>query len=351
LPEHIKAICQWESKVAQFPASPPLSVSRCSSHDEFLRSEAAATPSPVEQEIGALSMQIEELHEHIAASDEMFKNGMLSVYLHQNATAAALVCSPTDAIHRSPSVCSSDSSSSSPYEHSYEAMTRSHSFSQRYVKAGSEDELRMKGVKQSLRQRLENEVIEIERRAMRDLQMAREVRYGLMLEEERENARERQRKLSVALSTQREIERIKQKIGCIESPVSPVSPIQGPTSTINTVLDEHSEEETLCDEHEQSHDLENDTFEQARHVSIRRCASIDVRKPTPSITLMRKPSLTVITTPHISTTTSAFFTFLASPTPCTPSKRHSLNISSPNAMCLEFEYGMEESGRRVAACA
>ncbi|KAF3929093.1 hypothetical protein ABW20_dc0106576 [Dactylellina cionopaga] len=204
-PAQCAAIKQWESRVSHGTPAPP-SPSTPVEFDHY----SSKLLSPVEIEIQEFSSQINEIHQHLARSDSLFKQGMLSVYMQQNAAAARLASSPTEAefsetyLLRPSSV---DSVSSTVNFQRRERMARQRSSeaqTRAMVAAQNREEQRKEFLKITLVDRIEREVTEIERRAIRDLEMVREARYALRIEIERQKARERRRALEAELAFERE---------------------------------------------------------------------------------------------------------------------------------------------------
>ncbi|KAF3934027.1 hypothetical protein ABW19_dt0201753 [Dactylella cylindrospora] len=199
------AIKLWESRVSRgspAPPSPPPATS--SGH------ESSKLMSPVEQDIQELSLQINDIHQNLARSETMFKQGMMSVYMQQNAAAARLASSPSesafpDAYIFRPSSVDSVSSTASFSRRERVARLRSAEAQTRAMMAAQRrEEQRKHFLKLTLMDRIEREVTEIERRAIRDLEMVREARYALRMEIERQRARERRRALEAELAMERE---------------------------------------------------------------------------------------------------------------------------------------------------
>ncbi|KAF3278576.1 hypothetical protein TWF970_004579 [Orbilia oligospora] len=200
------AIKLWESGVSHgtpAPPSPPPAAGFDHASSKLL--------SPIEHDLEEFSSQINEIHEHLAHSDSVFKQGMMSVYMQQNAAAAArLASSPTEALFTEaylfrPSSVDSVSSTASFHkreracrQRAAEAQTRA------MVAARQREEQRKEFLKITLVDRIEREVAEIERRAIRDLEMVREARYALRMEIERQKARDRRRALEAELTIERE---------------------------------------------------------------------------------------------------------------------------------------------------
>ncbi|KAF3920612.1 hypothetical protein ABW21_db0203082 [Orbilia brochopaga] len=201
---HRAAIRLWESKVSKGTPAPP------SPPPPSLSIAHGATKSPVEQDIEEFSGQINEIHQQLAHSDSLFKQGMISVYMQQNTAAARLASSPTDAL--SSGVCifrpsSVDSVTSTTSIHRREQAMRQRSAENQtraMVAAQKQEERRQEFLKVILADRIEREVAEIERRALRDMEMVREARYALRMEIERQKARERRRALEYELAMERQ---------------------------------------------------------------------------------------------------------------------------------------------------
>ncbi|KAK6497906.1 hypothetical protein TWF481_012303 [Arthrobotrys musiformis] len=200
------AIKLWESRVSRgtpAPPSPPPAV------PEFNHATSKLL-SPIEHDLEEFSLQINEIHEHLAHSDSVFKQGMMSVYMQQNAAAARLSSSPTEALFAEtylfrPSSVDSVSSTASFHKRQYACRQRAAEARTRaMVAAQQREEQRKEFLKITLVDRIEREVAEIERRAIRDLEMVREARYALRMEIERQKARDRRRALEAELAIERE---------------------------------------------------------------------------------------------------------------------------------------------------
>lgn len=199
------AIKLWESRVSRgtpAPPSPPPAVGFDHATSKLL--------SPIEHDLEEFSSQINEIHEHLAYSDSVFKQGMMSVYMQQNAAAARLASSPTEALFAEtytfrPSSVDSVSSTASFHKRERACRQRAADAQTRaMVAAQKREEQRQEYLKITLVDRIEREVAEIERRAIRDLEMVREARYALRMEIERQKARDRRRALEAELAIERE---------------------------------------------------------------------------------------------------------------------------------------------------
>ncbi|KAF3911256.1 hypothetical protein AA313_de0202412 [Arthrobotrys entomopaga] len=200
------AIRLWESRVSRgtpAPPSPPPPIL-------FDHNSSKLVISPVEQDIQELSHQINEIHQNLAQSESVFKQGMVSVYVQQNTAAARLAASPTEGLFPEtfllrPSSVDSVSSVEGFQRRTQAARQRSAEAQTRTMVAAQErEEQRKEFLKITLVDRIEREVAEIERRAIRDLEMVREARYALRMEIERQKARERRRALEIELAMERE---------------------------------------------------------------------------------------------------------------------------------------------------
>ncbi|KAK6334196.1 hypothetical protein TWF696_002697 [Orbilia brochopaga] len=201
---HRAAIRLWESKVSKGTPAPP------SPPPPSFPLAHGSLKSLVEQDIEEFSGQINEIHQQLAHSDSLFKQGMISVYMQQNAAAARLASSPTDAISSGiymfrPSSVDSVTSTTSIQRREQAARQRSAENQTRaMVAAQKQEERRQEFLKMILVDRIEREVAEIERRAIRDMEMVREARYALRMEIERQKARERRRALEYELAMERQ---------------------------------------------------------------------------------------------------------------------------------------------------
>src|SRR4051812_17209116 len=201
---HTRLTCDWNSDVCSSDLPPSPSAAATFDHNTSM------LMSPIEQDIQKLSLQISEIHQSLARSDSLFKQGMMSVYLQQNAAAARLASSPTDNILPEdiifrPSSVDSVSSTASFHRRARVAHQRAAEAKTRAMLIAQERESQRKDfLKMTLMDRIEREVTEIECRAIRDLEMVREARYALRMEIEREQARERRRALEIELAIERQ---------------------------------------------------------------------------------------------------------------------------------------------------
>lgn len=292
------AIRLWESRVSRgtpAPPSPPtpapqMTFNHQSSHLEL---------SPVEYDIQELSTQIQDIHNNLARSESLFKQGMLSVYLQQNAAAARLASSPTDNLptdfmQRPSSV---DSVSSTASFHRREAVARQRAVEARtraMVAAQEREEQRKDFLKMTLVDRIEREVNEIERRAIRDLEMVREARYALHMELERERARERRRALEAELAIERERQEAEDaRREDEEEAARLLAVISQATEAFDVVAEPETVATTTTKEAEEDED-EDEEEEQTDFIFSQECffqLSPEMAGSTPSLTLSASPSL------------------------------------------------------------
>ncbi|EPS37570.1 hypothetical protein H072_8735 [Dactylellina haptotyla CBS 200.50] len=199
------AIRLWESRVSRGTPAPPSPAPGVG-----VDQHPTKLLSPVEHDIQEFSSQINEIHQHLAHSDYLFKQGMMTVYMQQNSAAARLAASPTEKLCAEnilfrPSSANSLSSTTSFQRRDRASRQRSAESQTRAMVAAQErEEQRKEFFKITLVDRIEREVAEVERRAIRDLEMVREARYALRMEIERQKARERRRALEMELAIERE---------------------------------------------------------------------------------------------------------------------------------------------------
>ncbi|EWC44648.1 hypothetical protein DRE_06637 [Drechslerella stenobrocha 248] len=199
------AIRLWGSRISRGTPAPPSPPPQA----DFSQ-DSPKLGSPVEDDIEEFASQITQIHHHLARSDSLFKHGMMSVYMQQNAAAARLASSPTDQIgaevymFRPSSVDSVASTASFQRREQAACLHSAESRTRAMVTAQAREEQRQEFLKITLVDRIEREVAEIESRALRDMEMVREARYALRMEIGRQKARERRRALDAELARERE---------------------------------------------------------------------------------------------------------------------------------------------------
>ncbi|KAK6334603.1 hypothetical protein TWF718_010060 [Orbilia javanica] len=377
------AIKLWESRVSRgtpAPPSPPPVVGFDHTTSKLI--------SPVEHDLEEFSYQINEIHEHLAHSDSVFKQGMMSVYMQQNAAAVRLASSPTEALFAEtylfrPSSVDSVSSTASFHkrERAYrqraaEAQTRA------MVAAQKREAQRQEYLKITLVDRIEREVAEIERRAIRDLEMVREARYALRMEIERQKARDRRMALEAELALERE------RQAALDAQREDEEEAARLLASLSAATEAIALEQTGVDGHDEGQDAQECIFHLAADLHISPDNSFTEYPSSPSLThsVSTRPStshshqappplsLTGATIPtqlplvptSATSLKSPFITFLSSPiSPCSPivqggftfsSARSSLNMDIGLGFELNFsdlgtDIAIEGTTGIVAACA
>ncbi|KAK6529935.1 hypothetical protein TWF281_009086 [Arthrobotrys megalospora] len=378
------AIKLWESGVSRGTPAPP-SPQPPVGFDHV----SSKLLSPVEHDIEEFSFQINEIHEHLAHSDSVFKQGMMSVYMQQNAAAARLASSPTEAIFAEtylfrPSSVDSVSSTASFHrreracrQRAAEAQTRA------MVAAQKREEQRKEFLKITLVDRIEREVAEIERRAIRDLEMVREARYALRMEIERQKARDRRRALEVELAMERE------RQAALDAQREDEEEAARLLASLTAATEAIALEQTNVEDRDEDQDAQECVFHLAADLhlspensfaeypsspslthsgSTRPSTSHSHEAPPPlSLNCTTLPTQLPLAPASASSLKSPFITFLASPiSPCSPilqgpftfsSARSSLNMDIGLGFELNFNdlgtdvTGIEGTTGIVAACA
>ncbi|KAJ6255824.1 hypothetical protein Dda_9434 [Drechslerella dactyloides] len=372
---HRAAIRLWESKVSKgtpappSPPPPPCPLEHTTSH----------LASPVEQDIEEFSTQINEIHQQLAHSEFLFKQGMISVYMQQNAAAARLASSPTDTISSGiymfrPSSVDSVTSMTSFQRRQQVARQRSaESQTRAMMVAQKQEEQRKEFLKITLVDRIEREVAEIERRAIRDMEMVREARYALRIEIERQKARERRRALEYELAMER------QRQAALEAQREDEEEAARVLASLNAATEAIAFEQAVLDEYEGEDGMEVYVFHLAADLhpilepaansspsspsltdsgSTRPSTSLSEASPT-QLSLDRATIQVTQFSQALNSATSlksSLVGFLASPiSPCSPqiqgtfvfpSVRSSLNISSS----LAFEPTISDPEAEVGLC-
>ncbi|KAF3197242.1 hypothetical protein TWF106_001059 [Orbilia oligospora] len=381
------AIKLWESRVSHgtpAPPSPPPAVGFDHASSKLL--------SPIEHDLEEFSSQINEIHEHLAHSDSVFKQGMMSVYMQQNAAAARLASSPTEALFTEAYLfrpSSVDSVSSTANFHKRERVCRQRAAeaqTRAMVAAQQREEQRKEFLKITLVDRIEREVAEIERRAIRDLEMVREARYALRMEIERQKARDRRRALEAELAIERERQAaLDAQREDEEEAARLLASLNAATEAIaleqSGVVDHEEEEEDqgaqecvfhlaadfhLCPE---TYFVEYPSSPSLTHSASTRPSTSHSHQAPPPLSLHCTVLPTQLPLAPTSATSlkSPFITFLSSPiSPCSPimqggfafaSARSSLNMDIGLGFELDFNdlgtdiTGIEGTTGIVAACA
>ncbi|KAK6524017.1 hypothetical protein TWF694_005685 [Orbilia ellipsospora] len=368
------AIKLWESRVSRgtpAPPSPPPAA-------QFDHHSSKLTISPIEQDIQELSFQINEIHQSLAQSESIFKQGMVSVYMQQNSAAARLAASPTEGLFTEtfmfrPSSVDSVSSvegfqrrTQSARQRSAEARTRA------MVAAQEREEQRKEYLKITLVDRIEREVAEIERRAVRDLEMVREARYALRIEIERQKARERRRALEIELAFERE------RQAALDAQREDEEEAARLIASLNAAAEAivfSPTERTECEEADESAqecifhlgaDVQTSFYSApSEYPSSPSLTHSGSTRPSTSHSTDAPPlalSLKCATLPasqfppaldSASSLKSPYFTFLASPiSPCSPNVQAAFNFSSVRSSLnmdigLGFELGFPDTGIEV----
>ncbi|KAK6511050.1 hypothetical protein TWF506_010133 [Arthrobotrys conoides] len=379
----LSAIKLWESRVSRgtpAPPSPPPAVAFDHATSKLI--------SPIEHDLEEFSSQINEIHEHLAHSDSVFKQGMMSVYMQQNAAAARLASSPTEALFTEaylfrPSSVDSVSSTASFHkreracrQRAVEAQTRA------MVAAQQREEQRKEFLKITLVDRIEREVAEIERRAIRDLEMVREARYALRMEIERQKARDRRRALEAELAIERE------RQAALDAQREDEEEACRLLATLSAATEAIALEQSTVEGRDEDQDAQECVFHLAadflcpegpftecpsspsltHSVSTRPSTSHSHQAPPPlSLKCAALPTQLTLAPASATSLKSPFITFLSSPiSPCSPiiqggftftSARSSLNMDIGLGFELNFNdlgtdiTGIEGTTGIVAACA
>ncbi|KAK6354460.1 hypothetical protein TWF730_008860 [Orbilia blumenaviensis] len=365
------AIKLWESRVSRgtpAPPSPPPAI-------EFNHATSKLL-SPIEHDLEEFSLQINEIHQHLAHSDSVFKQGMMSVYMQQNAAAARLSNSPTEAIFAEtymfrPSSVDSVSSTASFHrreracrQRAAEAQTRA------MVAAQKREEQRKEYLKITLVDRIEREVAEIERRAIRDLEMVREARYALRMEIERQKARDRRRALEVELALERE------RQAALDAQREDEEEAARLLASLSAATEAIALEQTTVGDNEQGQDAQECIFHLAADFHLSPECSFAEYPSSPSLTHSGStrpstahsheappplslnctglPSQLPLAPVSASSLKSPIFTFLTSPiSPCSPIMQGNFTFSSARSSLnmdvgLGFELNFNDLGTDVA---